>query len=64
MRIIQIIGIAAALSLSACAAHFGAIKSDVSLNQANFKVTGTAAGSAQAKLVLGFWRSEKRNISC
>jgi hypothetical protein len=62
MRIVQIISIAAALTLSGCAAHFGAIKSDVSLNQANFKVTGTAAGSAQAKLVMGFGGLNKETL--
>ncbi len=48
--------------LTGCAAHFGTLKSDVSLNQANFKVVTTASGSSQTKLVMGFGGLKKEAL--
>ncbi len=54
MKINYVFMLLAVFLLSSCAAHFGALTSNVSLNQANFKVVTVASGSAQTKVVFGF----------
>jgi hypothetical protein len=62
MRNNVIIVLTALFLFTGCAAHFGALKSDVSLNQANFKVITTASGSSQTKLVMGFGGLKKEAL--
>ncbi|SKC46664.1 DUF6567 family protein [Ohtaekwangia koreensis] len=62
MKINQLMVVAAMVLLSSCAAHVGTLTSNVSLNQANFRVVSTATGSAQTKLVLGFGGLKKEAL--
>jgi hypothetical protein len=57
-----IIALVSLFLFTGCAAHFGTLKSDVSLNQANFKVVTTASGTSQTKLVMGFGGLKKEAL--